>query len=571
MNYKYYKGDFTGLSNSKDLIITIGKHNFYDFNWSYFQVKNIKAIEAYDVEEEKVGDFYYSKKIVPKKSWMRPYFWKTQKPELIFKKGSFGIEYINISFPKLKKRPDVFISVNEDNYFNDNLHDVIIRDFKLEDSPNTYIKKEFIDLKGIIYFKIEIPEVAKSVENVVESNTGMNRSEKVDLTNEANVNTIQTSDNLDSLVTVSDNGTQDQIITTQPNSGNTFPKISAKSLGIVLGTLLWIIILAFFWVFFHKYYIFAVLAFVGWFISRFLSNRNFKAICNVFFAGAFLIFIASIFSNKATFVNPTIPKKDGTIKINPPKPVKREGASADDIDYEVSKDINWFDFINNKYELKYNTSVQSFFNSQKQHNEADIFFRKTSNNSISYFNKLFSKLELLDETKIDSIVRLISKKAELKKLNQLQTAEMVTTLIQEIPYVLVHQNTCQQIINSSPGDSFIVKYHEEHKPCMPNVPGGVQSPYEFLHNLKGDCDTRSLLGFAILKKLNIAASVWVSEAYGHSVLGIGLPIGNGVFKNINGLNHYPVELTAKGFRLGMIAPQHRDMSNWDIALYSNNY
>jgi hypothetical protein len=106
---------------------------------------------------------------------------------------------------------------------------------------------------------------------------------------------------------------------------------------------------------------------------------------------------------------------------------------------------------------------------------------------------------------------------------------------------------------------------------LPNIPGGVQSPYEFLHNLKGDCDTRSLLGYAIFKKLNISSSIWVSEVYGHCVLGIGLPVGNGVYKSIDGLKHYAVELTNKGFRLGMISPEQRDISNWDIALYSNNF
>jgi hypothetical protein len=280
-----------------------------------------------------------------------------------------------------------------------------------------------------------------------------------------------------------------------------------------------------------------------------------------------MLILFSLFSNKDAFVDPTVAKKDGSIVVSPPKQVDKNG----EVDYEITKNINWFDFLKNKFQLVYTTSVQSFFQSQKEHNQAEINISKSAKNPISYYNKLFLKLELLDETKIDSIVRLLSKKAESKRLNQLQTAEMVTTFIQEIPYVLIHQSSCKQIMDASPDDSFVVKYHNEQKPCMPNIPGGVQSPYEFLHNLKGDCDTRSLLGYSILKKLNIASSVWVSEAYGHSVLGIGLPIGNGVYKNIKGINHYPVELTAKGFRLGMIAPQHRDMSNWDIALYSNNY
>jgi hypothetical protein len=63
----------------------------------------------------------------------------------------------------------------------------------------------------------------------------------------------------------------------------------------------------------------------------------------------------------------------------------------------------------------------------------------------------------------------------------------------------------------------------------------------------------------------------VSKAYRHCVLGVGLPVGNGVYKSVSGLNHYAVELTNKGFKLGMISPQQRDISNWDIALYSNNF
>jgi hypothetical protein len=147
---------------------------------------------------------------------------------------------------------------------------------------------------------------------------------------------------------------------------------------------------------------------------------------------------------------------------------------------------------------------------------------------------------------------------------------MVTTFVQEIPYYLVHDYTCQKIIQDA-NSAFITSYHRDGKPCLPNIPGGVQSPYEFLHNLKGDCDTRSLLAFAILKELHISASIWVSEAYGHSILGVGLPVAGGAYKTVEGMNHYGVELTAKGFRIGMVGPEHKNMSNWDIALYYNQH
>ena len=153
-------------------------------------------------------------------------------------------------------------------------------------------------------------------------------------------------------------------------------------------------------------------------------------------------------------------------------------------------------------------------------------------------------------------------------MDALQTAEMVITFIQEIPYYLVHDESCEKAVATN--DKFMVDYHNQGKPCLANIAAGVQSPYEFLHNLKGDCDTRSLLGYAILSQLNIASSVWVSEAYGHSILGVAVPAGNGIFKSINGVKHYGVELTAKGYRLGMVAPENSNANNWEITLYNNH-
>lgn len=567
MNYKYYKGDFTGLSSKKDSVLSIGKHNFYDFNWSYIQIKNINEIEAYEVEKEKIGDYYYSDIIKPKKCFHWPFYLQSvhsRKFEIKYKKDYFWIEYVSVFLPKIKKRTEVFISVNEENYFNDNLNDILLKDIKLKEDSNLYVKKEFVELNGTIYFKIEIPEVKKPITTEFENNSGMNRSEKVVLSDDIDNTKIIEGDS-----TAKDSGNIIKDPIKEPVG--TFPSVSRNWLSKIFGILFWLFLLSFFWLFLHQYFYFALFGAIGWLISRFLTNRFLKTAFNLIFGAVFLMFLATLFSNKGSLIDPTIPKKDGTIKISPPKQVKTDDSNFDDPDYEIEKEINWYDFITNKYGLKYITTVKSFFETQKNHSSVDKLYSKTSKNPISYFNKLYSNLEEFDNKKIDSIVKVLGKKATDKKLNQIQTAEMVVAFIQEIPYVLVHQNSCEQVMHSDKEDSFIVTYHQDKKPCLPNIPGGVQSPYEFLHNLKGDCDTRSLLGYAILKKMNISASVWVSQAYGHSILGVGLPIGNGVSKSINGLNHYGVELTSKGFRLGVISPQQRDMSNWNIALYFNNF
>jgi hypothetical protein len=38
---------------------------------------------------------------------------------------------------------------------------------------------------------------------------------------------------------------------------------------------------------------------------------------------------------------------------------------------------------------------------------------------------------------------------------------------------------------------------------------------------------------------------------------------------VNGFRHAGVELTSKGFRLGMLSPEHSNMNNWDVVLYKN--
>jgi hypothetical protein len=164
-------------------------------------------------------------------------------------------------------------------------------------------------------------------------------------------------------------------------------------------------------------------------------------------------------------------------------------------------------------------------------------------------------------------VQVFKTKSIENKLNPVETAELVISYIQQIPYVLVHDETCNQAIAS--GNEFMRNYHLEGRPCLPEIPAGVQSPYEFSHNLEGDCDTRSLFAFSLLSSLNIPCSIWVSSVYGHSVVGIGLPAGGNNFKYSNGRRHFGTELTATGFRIGMMAPDQGDMDNWKIALETN--
>jgi hypothetical protein len=249
-------------------------------------------------------------------------------------------------------------------------------------------------------------------------------------------------------------------------------------------------------------------------------------------------------------------------------PSKNESIQVKSVDKDSgvsSKNIKWQDFSKNNFLVQYHTKT-SEYNSNKEFQAASVQ-NSLSPNQYQFFSNLFNELSIHDADKIDFLVSKIEKLAKEKDYNSHELAELVVTLIQSIPYCLVHDYSCEKAM-SEPNADFLISYHKSGKPCLSNIPAGVQSPYEFIHNLKGDCDTRALLAYTILSKLNISSSIWMSQQYGHSVVGIGLP-SSGVYKNINGVKHYATELTAKGYQIGMISPSQRNTSNWEIGTYNN--
>ena len=265
-------------------------------------------------------------------------------------------------------------------------------------------------------------------------------------------------------------------------------------------------------------------------------------------------FLASLFSGSdASEPEPT---DTGKVKL---ENVKEDGSNK-----VVQKhSIDW-NVIDRDFSITYFTNGSDFKNAKENHKQISGFEAKDSR---SFFRKVYQHMIKSDTRRIDSIVNVVRQEISAANLNQLEVAEYVVGLIQEIPYVLVHDNTCEQVVNQN--GSFVQEWHIKGKPCLASVPAGVQSPYEFLHNMKGDCDTRSLLAHAILSKLGIHSSIWISENYGHSILGVAVPgVNSKAFKRLDGLNHYGVELTAKGFRVGMISPNQMDLRNWNVALFN---
>ncbi len=272
-----------------------------------------------------------------------------------------------------------------------------------------------------------------------------------------------------------------------------------------------------------------------------------------------LTFLSGLLSDRVA--NDNILKEDGAVEIEDPRLDPNQDTLASfPWNYLVDHKVEWNDFINQQFKAVYSTKTLDYDASKKRRQS---WSQVPVENEIAFFQDLYADLFRGDEKKMDSIVNYFKVERRNKNMNPFQTAEMVVTFIQEIPYVLVHDGACSE---ASAGNEFASDYHSKGLPCLPNIFAGVQSPYEFLHNLKGDCDTRSLLAFAILDKLDVGASVWISREYGHSILGVAVPANSPHYKQVSGTRFYATELTAKGFRVGMIAPEQTNMNNWKIVL-----
>ena len=530
----YLKGKFTGLFKQKSKKPT-GNYIFSDIHWTSLKIEACEKIDDFDAESQKTGDFWYADRI-----------------------------YHDKGFRPFRKKTDVFIPHGVDEFHSGDLYKVLIKNLKINIEKSYFLGKDWQEATGEIYFQLAPkpkptppPKQPQQSNNVGGANVITNTIQK---TTTVIIPQPQTNNQHNTVVVQPQTITQPATVTTTASTGNW-----AKWLGYLVTLLIYVLIAYYLWKWFPMLaYIFIGLLIIYWIgklFNRFPLLRTLAGLAIFGFIGYFLY---NMFYLNRFGADP-LKTRDGRVKVSPPKRTdNKKGATPD---YATDKEIEWYDFLNQNYLARYATSQIAYEESVDQQDRLQEQV-KGYNNSVEFFTRYYNGLYRMDETKINEVAAIFIDSAQKKQMSPLETAEMVITFIQEIPYYLVHEGSCQQSLET--GNDFMIQYHQDQKPCLANVSAGVQSPYEFLHNLKGDCDTRSLLGHALLSKLNIASSVWVSETYGHSILGVAVPAGHGMYKEINGVKHYGVELTAKGYRLGMVAPEQARPGNWDITLYNNH-
>ena len=181
-----------------------------------------------------------------------------------------------------------------------------------------------------------------------------------------------------------------------------------------------------------------------------------------------------------------------------------------------------------------------------------------------FWGSLYQYIEQKDAPSLDLVMETFIQINKDKKLNRMEFAEMVVSCIQDIPYSFVFQGECP-VDNYDESTRAILERCPDC--CIGNMAYGIQNPVSFLKNLKGDCDTRTVLIYSVLKHFKYDVAIVNSDFYRHSIIGINLP-ASGDFKVFNGKKYVLWETTAKYYKVGELPVNFNNITHWNVVLTS---
>lgn len=252
-------------------------------------------------------------------------------------------------------------------------------------------------------------------------------------------------------------------------------------------------------------------------------------------------------------------KKDSIVL----KKVKIDIDSINSIEEDIEKlpkyDINWVwsDYSGFKHQI-------SFKILKRDVDKARVFRERYS---FSTKKNIYLDFVKISNPVIDSMLKAMKSDLLKKDIKGFEVLNYVVTAIQTPPYTLIG-GKCEYKY----GINFIndCSPREDRRGCCENIkPFGLFTPAEFILQKTGDCDTKSLVAYALLKKLGFEAAMLTgdTERGPHAMLGLAnvVPSIPSKYVQYNGSIYYPWEVTEKwdGFQLGNMT-MWRGWLNWNV-------
>lgn len=198
-------------------------------------------------------------------------------------------------------------------------------------------------------------------------------------------------------------------------------------------------------------------------------------------------------------------------------------------------------------------------------NKSDLDEARNFKNNLreaSSYNSVLHNLSTHDTNRLQGLYAMFDRIKEDQNMDNKIFAEMVVSFVQQIPYYLVLEKSCNIGEYQDPSIRQILE--ENPRRCTPYEKFGITTPVEFMANLQGDCDSRTILLYTILKHYHYEVAIFSSEYYKHSILGINLPY-NGTRIPSAGHN-YTLWETTDVFYPGKIPLPISNLNYWHLSL-----
>jgi hypothetical protein len=176
--------------------------------------------------------------------------------------------------------------------------------------------------------------------------------------------------------------------------------------------------------------------------------------------------------------------------------------------------LEWTSYEGRNFKIEYVLCSNDFEDSQNFRNNMTV------NNDIGeYYHAILTQDQMAMKKIVDAYRFIIRS----QNLDYMEAAEMIVSSIQNIPYTLVIHEPCPYRLGSTLFDGACEPLENMSGCCGNVMPIGCYSPLEYAANLTGDCDTRAVFAFSILKALNYNVAIIVSRMEGHAMIALNTP------------------------------------------------
>lgn len=303
--------------------------------------------------------------------------------------------------------------------------------------------------------------------------------------------------------------------------------------------------------------------FTSFFVKGFsvISNLALLALVFLIFNGLYL-FLDKSGSNKEDKARIESTSEDKK-KISPPRPVPKEKVNPtenyDNTEYidQIEVNLSWRALDGEVYQGSFPLNVPDIKSSYK-------LIRSIKTHEINSYASLYTQIINHDKHRLKGLYSMLDSIRTANNFSDRHFLDVIVSMVQAQEYVLVLDRSCKDPKTLS--NRAIRNMLESGIKCEAIHPFGLKTPLEFLSDLTGDCDTRTVTLYTILKHYKYNVSIINSTHYEHSMLGIDIQGVRGSKKVFGKNNYYFWETTSKGFELGFLPHEINKTAFWEVVL-----